>query len=91
MFDRLDGPPLPSESELESDSSEYLVEDWIELADLAKDPKPVAQERAVAEQAVSARVSVVVSVISPVLRGEPHTIPHLVYADLVRESDMMYG
>ena len=44
-----------------------------------------------AEEAVSARASVAVSVASPVLRGEPGTIPHQVYTDLVRECDMMYG
>ena len=44
-----------------------------------------------AEQAISAQVSVAVSVTSPVLGGEPRIIPHQVYADLVRECDMMYG
>ena len=44
-----------------------------------------------AEQAVSARVSVAVSVTSAVLREEPHIVPHHVYAYLVRECDMMYG
>ena len=44
-FDRLDGPPLPSDSEPESDPSEDPIEDWIELNDLAKDLEPVAQER----------------------------------------------
>ena len=90
-LNRGDGPPLPSDSEPESDPSEDPIDDWIELADLDKDPKPVSQNPAMAEQAVSVQAAVAVSVTSPVLRGEPRTIPHQVYTDLVRECDMMYG
>ena len=43
------------------------------------------------EQAVSARASVAVSVTSPILRGEPRTVPHQVYTYLVHECDIMYG
>ena len=44
-----------------------------------------------AEHAVLTRVSVVVSIMSPVLKGEPRTVPYQVYGYLVHECNMMYG
>ena len=90
-LNRGDGPPLSSDFEPESDPSEDPIDDWIELADLDKDPKPISHNPAMAEQAVSVQAAVAVLVTSPVLREEPRTIPHQVYTDLVRECDMMYG
>ena len=88
----MDGPPpLSSDSESEFDPLEDPTKDGIEIGELTKDPKPENREPSPVVQSIPLKVSPAMSATSSAPEREPRIVSYKVYAELVKEYDVMHG